>query len=185
MRTWLDIHPTGRKHCSACKRWRHGVDFTVRKWTDYSCTVPANLSSACNMCVALKRREKWGYKPREWYPHGLPGSAENKEHRRQTNMASRHKRRKRKAQREMEAEYRRIWRNAKMAEAKREEESVMAKRKSEDVMIAAHCVNEACDSHEFEVYINGRYNAEGEFEAYDEIDVLCDECDNLLVMDEP
>lgn len=50
---WEDfrnLYPTFRKHCTKCKRWRHVVDFTVRKWWDDERTIPQTLVAWCKNC---------------------------------------------------------------------------------------------------------------------------------------
>lgn len=118
-RTWRDNYPTGRKHCSNCKRWRHVVDFNVRKWVDEpECTTPLTLTSVCVPCQGRIKRKKNGSQRREKFPYGLPDSEKYREHRRKMNRESNKKRRERKTYREVFNEYNRIWRNAKIAEQK-------------------------------------------------------------------
>jgi hypothetical protein len=49
-KSFQDKYPTGRKHCSKCKRWRHIIDFTVNIWTDSNKTFPLELESRCRGC---------------------------------------------------------------------------------------------------------------------------------------
>jgi hypothetical protein len=56
-------YPTGRKHCSCCKRWRLITDFSVAKWEDFRREVPRKLQSHCQCCERLRIRN---------YTHGQP-----------------------------------------------------------------------------------------------------------------
>jgi hypothetical protein len=67
--------------------------------------------------MALTQRA--GAPRRDWYINGAPGSKKRHEHILTLNRASAKRRRRRKAYRELEREYWRIWSNAKRAEAKR------------------------------------------------------------------
>lgn len=121
MRTWRDNHPTGRKHCSHCTRWRLLLDFTVRTWADEPiCAIPRVFSSVCRVCSKLKNRARKGHAPRELYRFGSRDSEKAKAHRREMNRASDRRRRKKKAYRKKQEEYRRIWRDAKIAERERQ-----------------------------------------------------------------
>lgn len=111
--TYRQIYPTGRKHCSRCKCWRHLTDFGVRQWTDFNCAVPRTIASVCTPCGAARLRERTGYKPRQWYPNGAPGSAQYRTARQKKNRASQQRRREDPEYRELVNEYHRIWRNAK------------------------------------------------------------------------
>lgn len=112
-RTYRSNHPQSRKHCSRCKRWRLVIDFSVRQWIDIERTVPLTFSACCKTCDARRQRERTGYKLREWYAHGVPGSEQQREHVRAMNRASAARRRKDPDYRAWEQEYWRIWRNAK------------------------------------------------------------------------
>lgn len=120
MKTWRDIYPTGRKHCAHCRRWRHVVDFTARKWADLERTIPRYFDSSCTRCEnkrSRKRRNLAG--PRNLYIHGKPGSKVWLEARRKRNHAATVKRRASKEYREERAEYKRFWRNAKTGQTAR------------------------------------------------------------------
>jgi hypothetical protein len=108
-RTYHDNHPLGRKHGSGCGRWRLVIEFSVRRWTDLSNTVPLTFSSRCRGCDAARRRAVTGYKPRDWYRHGAPGTAGYRDHVNRRNRATAKKRREDPEYRRQEEEYRRIW----------------------------------------------------------------------------
>ena len=74
--SYRDKYPTGRRHCTGrCRRWRLVTDFSVLKWADRERTVPLRLMGKCRTCWAEHQRMEKGGKPRNWYPHGKPGTA--------------------------------------------------------------------------------------------------------------
>lgn len=110
------LYPTGRKHCSSCKRWRLIIDFGPRTWKDEPhCTVIHTVLSHCEICVTTRSRTRNGHKPRRWYPNGAPGSKKHTEARKRHNRDSMHRRMRKKQYREKINEYSRIWYNAKRA----------------------------------------------------------------------
>jgi len=116
MISYVERYPTGRKHCSKCKRWRHILDFSVKKWEDYRREKPLIMHSFCRICKRIINRVKRGFKPRDVVNPYFPGSKDWQEFR---NM------RRRKRYRELakdpkwkaqDLEYRRIYLDAKRAE---------------------------------------------------------------------
>jgi hypothetical protein len=113
MKTHKELYPTGHKFCSCCRRWRKHLDFGPRTWVDEPhCTVVKTLHSQCYTCEARLRRRRTGYKPRNWYPHGKPGSVQYREYRRARNRHSYKQRAKDPEYRKRMAEYSRIWYNS-------------------------------------------------------------------------
>jgi hypothetical protein len=51
-------YPTGRKHCSDCKCWRHVSDFTVHTWLDFAKTIPHKLLAYCRRCASARKRRR-------------------------------------------------------------------------------------------------------------------------------
>lgn len=120
MITYRDNYPMGRKFCSYCKRWRHVCDFSVRQWSDEpKCEVPRTFTSRCTPCSTEFNRRKYGYKPRDWYKHGVPGSETHHKHRLEVNRKSREKRMADEEYRKLVNEYHRIWRNVKKGSVSR------------------------------------------------------------------
>lgn len=65
--SFTEKYLTGRKHCAACRCWRHVVDFSVAKWTDEGKTVPLKLLAYCKVCVARKQRARTNGQLRQVY----------------------------------------------------------------------------------------------------------------------
>lgn len=84
----------------------------MRAWVDIERTVPQTFSAYCRICDARRQREKKGYRPREWYAHGRPGSPEYRAHTNAMDRASAARRRRDPAYRANQNEYWRIWNNA-------------------------------------------------------------------------
>jgi hypothetical protein len=60
----------------------------------------------------------------------------------------------------------------------------MTERNNEDIEIRAACRIEECELCDDDVTVDGRYNAEGEFEAFNPEDLSCDAGGGLLVLDQ-
>jgi hypothetical protein len=74
IKSFSERYPTGRKHCSGCKRWRHVVDFSVAKWESLARERPIKLQARCVCCERLRIRKHFGYKPRVVFNPYPPGS---------------------------------------------------------------------------------------------------------------
>jgi hypothetical protein len=108
------LYLTGRRHCSKCGRWRPISDFMPRTWEDDpQCTIIRTVTSWCRVCMARSKPRK---APRNYYPHGAPGSKAHKEHKLKRSRANREQRMASKQYRAEVNEYHRIWREAKAAE---------------------------------------------------------------------
>lgn len=108
--TYRDLYPTGRKHCSRCKRWRHLIDFGVEKWFDIERTIPRVMKSACTICETQRNRERNGHAPRPIGPAKFsPAWYEARRRRSRESLARRWRDPAYRADRN---EYMRIWREA-------------------------------------------------------------------------
>lgn len=60
-KTLAERHPTGRKHCSGCGRWRLIVDFNVQEWiSGTSGKVAHRLQARCKSCNRRQVRVRRG-----------------------------------------------------------------------------------------------------------------------------
>lgn len=65
IKSFAERYPTGRKHCSGCKRWRHVVDFSVAKWETLARERPIKLQARCVCCERIRIRNHFNYSPRK------------------------------------------------------------------------------------------------------------------------